>query len=257
MKNVVYCFSGTGNSLHVAKRIKECIENTEIHPMTTKLSESIPYDRIGFVFPVYFQGLPLVVDGFINNLNLVENRNTYFYAITTNGGMPGNGLAQVDSILQQKGCRLSYGKNVKMYSNYVVMYNTSEKIDKITQQSDDRIEYVINDIIHQQKKSVKKANPLLERYYKIRVSNIQFMDNDYHVNKHCIGCGLCAKVCPVKNIEMKGQNPRFNNQCEQCMACIQFCPYKALNYKSKTERRRRYHHPSIAQSEFIAFYKQQ
>ena len=57
MSNIVYYFSGrTGNSLAVARDLAHKLGETRIVPVADAIKESaieLPYERIGFVFPVY------------------------------------------------------------------------------------------------------------------------------------------------------------------------------------------------------------
>lgn len=51
------------------------------------------------------------------------------------------------------------------------------------------------------------------------------------VNKNCIGCKKCIKICPVGAIS--DNNPRETNKemCISCTACIHICPKGARNFK--------------------------
>ncbi|WP_088369304.1 flavodoxin domain-containing protein [endosymbiont 'TC1' of Trimyema compressum] len=70
MSKTIFYFSGTGNSLKTAKEIKTKIEANELISMSQGLEEynSCQSQVIGFVFPVYFGGIPNRVFQFINNL---------------------------------------------------------------------------------------------------------------------------------------------------------------------------------------------
>ncbi|GHU11534.1 hypothetical protein FACS1894151_11230 [Spirochaetia bacterium] len=95
MESIVFYFSGTGNSLKVAKSFSKELENCEIISMTKPYILTKQYDSIGFVYPTYFWGLPKRVIEFIENVNLDNNRNAYFYSVTTYGGDVGNAVYQM------------------------------------------------------------------------------------------------------------------------------------------------------------------
>jgi NAD-dependent dihydropyrimidine dehydrogenase PreA subunit len=50
----------------------------------------------------------------------------------------------------------------------------------------------------------------------------------------CIGCGLCATVCPHRVFEMKEKKAVIVDVdvCMECGACSLNCPVEAINVKS-------------------------
>ncbi|MHC4536364.1 MAG: mercury methylation ferredoxin HgcB [Planctomycetota bacterium] len=50
----------------------------------------------------------------------------------------------------------------------------------------------------------------------------------------CIGCGLCATVCPHRVFEMKEKKAVIVDvdACMECGACSLNCPVEAVNVKS-------------------------
>jgi len=253
MKSVIYCFTGTGNSLTVAWKIAEELGNCEVLPMTSKHYENTDFDNIGFVYPVYFQGIPLAVKEFVNGMK-IHNKKAYFFAVATYGGLAGNGTAQLKQLLSEKGVVLSYGSYLKMFSNYVVMYNMSKNVSSSIIKSDQDLERILKEVTARKVRPVRKSLGILEWYYKKREQAVPGMDKDYNISEKCTGCGICSKVCPVENITMSENEPVFQHHCEQCMACIQYCPKRALNYKNITQSRRRYTNPSVKVQDLMEFY---
>ena len=80
-KNIIFVFSGTGNSLWVAKEIAKETGDCEIASMGINGKRILPecYDSIGFVYPTYAGGIPNRARAFIKGLELQANKQAYFY----------------------------------------------------------------------------------------------------------------------------------------------------------------------------------
>ena len=63
---------------------------------------------------------------------------------------------------------------------------------------------------------------------------------DFYTTDDCIGCGKCAKLCPLNNITMEHSRPVWKNDCTHCMACIANCPTNAIEYGTITKDKERY-----------------
>lgn len=250
-RNIIFYFSGTGNSLKAAKDIAGKLPECDIVSMGGNESYKLDaaYDRIGFVYPSYFQGVPLKVGKFVSGLDLSRCKDAYFFAVVTYGGMPGNSAAQMKELLEGHGAALSFAAGLKMFANYVVRYKMSDKVSEINERSTENLIPIIGDIISKRVSKIRRANSLLNRIYLKQSKNFASMDRDFNVSDGCVACGTCEKVCPVGNVSMKDGRPVFNNRCEQCMACIQYCPKRAINYKDKTQNRGRYTNPGISADE--------
>jgi len=247
-KNIIYVFTGTGNSLKVAKDISVTLSNCEIISMgsDTRYELEEGYETIGFVFPTYYRGEPIRVREFIRLLNLDRNKNAYYYAVTTMGKYDGNTLCHIEKLLKRKGITLNYARALDMFSNYIISYEMRDTIAEETKQSEIDFEPILQDIKNRRTNKVARIEILQEIAYKSLIRFVPVMDKHYSVSDDCIKCGICEKVCPVDNISLdEAGHPHFKHHCEQCVACIQFCPKKAINYKDKTQNRKRYTHPEI------------
>ncbi|MCL2043389.1 MAG: EFR1 family ferrodoxin [Treponema sp.] len=250
-KNLIFYFTGTGNCLKVAKDIGSGLDNCEIYSVASfnekHLSED--YERIGFIFPVYAEGLPNALKKFISEINF-NYSNIYYYSVATHGGFPGNGLSIINKKLSEKGIYLNAGFDVRMVGNYICVYDLTKYPEKIIEESQIKIDIIKDLVINKKSNNIKKINPFI--FWPEKASSFfPKKDKNYNISEKCTGCSICYKVCPVDNIEIENKRPKFKHNCEQCMACIQYCPNMAINYKNKTQNRRRYTNPDINFNEII------
>ena len=259
MKTVIYYFTGTGNSLKVAKDLAEQLDSTELIPIAKSVgrdSVSASADRIGIVCPVYMWGLPLIVQDFTKKL--MVDTHSYLFGIVTYGGFPAATLKQLNRLLNQRGLSLSAGYGIHMPGNYTPMYGAfpEEKQEKLFSRGKKRLESIAEIIragkVVRIESSFFLANLLFSNLiYRVCSPKITYMDKGFWVNEKCDGCAVCAKVCPVDNIEMKEGKPEWQHHCQQCLACLHWCPLEAVEYGKKTPGRKRYRHPEIEVSDIV------
>ena len=124
MSGVIYYFSATGNSLQAAKIIAKKID-AEVVKITTKTSIKCNKDVVGFVYPTFYWGLPMLVARFAKKLKIEGN--PYIFAVTTCGLSSGGALGQLNSILNKKGQQLSFGKTIRTVANNITKYRIKQK----------------------------------------------------------------------------------------------------------------------------------
>ena len=255
-KNIIFYFSGTGNSLKAAKDIAAAVGGCELVNMGCAHRLDGAYERIGFVFPCYFWGIPARVRAFVNGLDISGNEQAYIFAAATFGGTGAvNALSQVDRLLERKGAALSYNHFVRMPGNYVCLYPMQKDAAQRAAAAEEAIRFIVSDIARTKRNSPPRGSFIMNFAYSLFIRTIADKDRGYNVSDACTGCGMCADVCPVGNIRIENGRPEFLHNCEQCMACIQWCPAQAINYKNKTQTRGRYHHPRVTAAEIGAFNK--
>src|SRR5665647_1679783 len=87
MSTEIYYFSGTGNSLFVAKELQKRIPDATVIPIVSLLDQEVIQthgDIIGFVFPAHALTIPVAVRKFIQKLDLKQSE--YIFAIATRWG---------------------------------------------------------------------------------------------------------------------------------------------------------------------------
>ncbi len=114
----IYYFSGTGNSLFVAKEIAGTIGGKLI-PISSAIKKekiNIEADAIGIVFPVFYAtndcGIPLIISRFIRKLENLDSK--YVFAVCTCGNMPGTTIENLAKQVSSQGGELAAGFTFKM-----------------------------------------------------------------------------------------------------------------------------------------------
>jgi ferredoxin/flavodoxin len=248
--NAIFYFTGTGNSLKVARGIAAGLGDTKLASVCAHFGEDLSgCERIGFVYPVYFGGVPLMVKKFVESIEAPAN--AYLFAIATRGGFAGNGLSEMNALLSQKGRGLDFGTLLMMGANYILLYGRLFNANFANRRAEKALPALAAAIKGKEKRPCGLPKPGTASRLEQARGNVHEAALEYTVSGNCTSCGLCSKICPAENIGMKGGKPVFGSHCEQCMACLQWCPQEAINYRGKTESRKRYRHPGITAADMI------
>ncbi|MEN6317081.1 MAG: EFR1 family ferrodoxin [Clostridiaceae bacterium] len=270
MDTEIYYFSGTGNSMFIAKEVQKRIPNSEILPIACLLKKDIITSNgktIGIVFPVHALTIPLVVMKFLRRIDLSEAE--YIFAIADRYGTVFHGFKKIDRILRKKRKRLNSQFVIDMCSNDSRhgIYNTpsGEEIASYERRVLKKLDAAAGIILgrgshyedikdHRFKSASNPVSAFLIERLVLALMNIaehtRGVNYFYHDDK-CTGCGICEKVCLSGKISMADGNPVWekNTFCYMCFACLNFCPVKAVQIhdipgvKSHTKENGRYPHP--------------
>jgi ferredoxin/flavodoxin len=253
MNKQIFYFSGTGNSLYVAKKIRETLGDTELIQITSELCQSkvdIEAETLGLVFPVYAYGPPVIVETFLKQAHIKQPE--YFFVVATYGGNPRDALKYCERQIKQKGLTVDAGFMVAMPNNYITGFDTSsgEQLQKILVRANTELSEILLRITKQENVSIR-TDSIADRIISMMVHPLFAFGRNklvkkFYVSDTCTGCGICTKLCSVKNIVLtSAKRPQWGQHCEFCLACINWCPARAIEFGNKTQQRNRYHHPDI------------
>ncbi len=254
MKDTIFYFTGTGNSLAVAKKLA-AQAGYELAPMAAlRDAEEVRIDcgRVGLVFPLYYTGLPLIVKRFIQKLEF-QNKPYIFAVVTCGDTQYSYALHGMRSELKQKGQRLSAGFTVPMVDNYLPIYKMPrpDELETVNRGVDEKA-HAIAEVIHRgEEKMEREGKWIFHAIYPRFALVAPKLDRKFTVGEACNGCGTCEKVCPVENIQIKDGKPSYLHHCEFCLACIHHCPKTAIEWKDKTRGKGRYRYPEVTLKEIM------
>ncbi len=258
MQNVIFYFTGTGNSLYISKKLAGILDNTEIFSISNNLNledfNNKTFNSVGIVFPVYAWKMPKLVNNFLKQLKHINT--SYLYTICNYKNEIGIALDDFHKKLKLQNINLSASFDIKMPGNAVTTYDidSDDMIKEIISKADIKLEELSVSIKKSTKNSFKKSkiseNIFLGLLNKIGMSATP--DKKFNINEKCNGCGICKNVCPSGNILIDSKKPIWiKSNCEYCLACINWCPTKAIQFGNKTIKRKRYQNPYINVKEII------
>lgn len=247
MKTTIYWFSGTGNSLAVAKQLAAGLRDAQLVPIT-RVTDVEPEGRVGLVFPVYAFGPPTIVKRFVDQLELRPD--TPIFSVCTCAVTPGDTAGIVRRLLRKKGLDLSSAWTVRQPENYPPLGGTPgpRSQARTHNRARQKVDEILQALQSPPSRSFEQANGLLRAIAKFVWPLFRAFvekgkaDRFFCADQKCVSCGLCAEVCPALNIQIVDGRPAWQGHCEQCFACFHWCPQKAIQYGA-SKRLRRYHHP--------------
>lgn len=256
-ENSDFLFYRNRNSLFAAKRLQELIKgDVELISIPKAIKEgnlNFNYERVGFSFPLYFIGLPEIVERFIKETTF--NSVKYSFVLTTSGMTPGFTGKQVEALLSEKGIKLNLNKWIYFTSNYIkkLKIQPKEKTDEKLAKNEVEIKSFAQEINSEVTKKIQSKSLLKligSGFYKEYRSSIDKASNSFSTTTKCDLCGVCSKVCPMDNIKVDSK-VNWGSSCQDCVACIHHCPKEAIEIVGTTEGRRRYINPEVSIKEII------
>ena len=249
---MILYFSGTGNSKYVAQRIADALGD-EIVNLNDRIKsgDTSPVEtgeRVIIVTPTYAWRIPRVVRDWLLKTELRGARLAWF--VMTCGSEIGNADRYNRDLCTEKGLACMGTAQIVMPENYIAMFSApqADKARQIVAKAEPDIDRAIADIQADQPFAPTRnklydrlmSGPVNPIFYKCFVKADAFI-----ASSACIGCGQCAKRCPMNNVAIKDGKPSWGKNCTHCMACICYCPTSAIEYGKKSVGQPRYHFETL------------
>jgi ferredoxin len=276
----LYYFSGTGNSLYLARSLADALVDTKLIPIVSLLEDPSPRstaDVVGFVFPIHLTTLPWPVRSFAERLDVSAAR--YVFAATTRIGTLQVADVHLERVLRRRGAHLDafFVCNMPANSPCGVMPSGVPGFRRMVEAWPGRIE---PGAVRELSSALDARIP--EMAATVREETRHFDDRTrfsgpwrgvlaglmsragkssskqtlpFYADGDCTGCALCEAVCPSGRVAMRGAVPTWQQDvpCYLCYACFNSCPEQAVLLRGRyTEKRGRYLHPSVDAVELAA-----
>ena len=234
-KRIVLYFTGTGNSLYVARQLAgKHAEVLSIPQMVKQGRYEFEADEIGIVYPIYGHMPPYMVRQFIQKARL---KSAYKFAVLTYGARKCDAVEIWDGISRKAGYAFDYIGTIIMVDNWLPNFDMNEQI-LIDKHIPENLQKIAADLAAQR----RWHEPVTEEERQMHRGFMQWTKLDpevgflmksekcFTVTDACIGCGACVSVCPRGNYELTSAGVKMSGDCEYCFACIQNCPQKAIRF---------------------------
>lgn len=250
---MIFYFTGTGNSLYVAKQMEE--EQISITHIIRKDEISFSADCIGIVCPIYGHEMPMMVKDFLKK---TEFNTSYLYLLLTYGNAHGGSAEIAKKYCDDIGIKVDYINTILMVDNFLPAFDMKEQM-AIDKKVEEQIAQIKEDIqgkkVYVQKAGVK--DKATHKMYTAWVKNApETIWADYVITDKCIGCGICTKVCPAGCIHLENQHAvNTGKNCQACYACVQACPEMAIQFgdipMKEPNPNARYRNPNVTLTELV------
>ena len=244
---MILYFSGTGNSKYVAKRIADALGDALVNLNDRiKSGDTSPVEtgeRVIIVTPTYAWRIPRVVRDWLRKTELRGAKQVWF--VMTCGSEIGNADKYNRELCTEKGLSCMGTAQIVMPENYIAMFAApqADAAREIVAKAEPNIDRAIA-AIRAGECFAPTRNNLYDRFMSGPVNPIFYKffvkANAFTASGACIGCGQCAKRCPMNNVAIKDGKPVWGRNCTHCMACISVCPEEAVEYGKHTVGKRRY-----------------
>lgn len=267
MNTDIYYFSGSGNSLAIAREIAGRVGGRLVPVVAALHGEGIRSgaETVGMVFPVYDFKAPELFYRLVDRIEGIEG--IRLFAVATYGICPKDALLKLEERIRSRGGSLAAGWTVEMpHSGLGYRAWSEEHRAALAEEGRARAAEIAELITSRSGGSIEMKRIGADFLFTRRIFSavpgiasilraVLFGGWDalaFYADDRCNGCSVCVRICPMNNVRLQEGRPVWGEECVNCFACLQWCPLEAIQAGPVTADMPRYHHPEVKAADIAA-----
>lgn len=248
---MILYFSGTGNSLYIAKKMAEKLGDqiVSIADIVCREQYEIALSKdetIGFVYPVIACAPPDIVTNYIKKVQFIGYKDHYMYSVFNCAGSPEYTSRIFKETAEKAGFSITGFYDVLMPGNYITrkQHLSQEKIEEYLGQCDEKIQEIVSGVQQHLNNYKEEKHSYLLSYGLHKLAVLEKTEK-FIFGDACVSCGKCVDICPMEAIKIiEGKPARNVHKCAFCLGCVNVCPTRALRIGNKTQNNPQYINPN-------------
>lgn len=237
-------FSGTGNTRYCIEKFVHGLDpdagciSIEHLLAAQAMAQS---DFIVLAYPIYFSNLPKIMRDFLeSNRSVFSGKKVFILA--TMGLFSGDGTGCAARLLKKYGAEIVGGLHLKMpdcIGDEKLLKKTKEENCVLVKQAEEKIKKTAHAFKSGQAPReglsfLSHMTGLFGQRLWFSHKTKQYSDKLKISSEKCVGCGVCAKLCPMGNLSVENQMAVHHSRCTMCYRCISHCPHQAITLLGDT-----------------------
>lgn len=236
-------FSGTGNTRYCAQQFLKGYggEHLLCAMESPDACRALEGDGpILVAYPIYYSTLPKLVNDFLTP-NGPAFRNREVFILVTQGLFSGDGAGCGARLLKRFGAKIAGGLHVKMpdcIGDERVLKRGIEESRALVRAGGEKARAAgaalrAGTPQRDGLSLVNHAAGLLSQRLWFSGKTKGYSDKLTVHGAQCVGCGLCARLCPMGNLSVADGTAVPGNRCTMCYRCVNHCPARAITLLGK------------------------
>ena len=245
---MIILFSGTGNSLLVARELQrylggeiETVEGERLVNPSGAMIEIPSGEPVVWVMPVYSWSIPPVMETFIRKVRMKGAHEVPHFLVVTCGDDIGFADNRWRKLIGRRGWNPRGSFSVTMPNTYVCMKGFDVDSPEVAARKLDAMPGRVEAIVAAINRGFSESDVNRGSWAWLKTAVVYpwfrafaMSTKPFTSTSACISCGLCSRSCPMENITMHNGRPQWGSRCALCLRCYHICPSHAVAYGHET-----------------------